>query len=39
VIEPAQGAPRAIRGQPTTKFVRTTNHDANPPGKQGHKNA
>jgi hypothetical protein len=31
VIEPAQGAPRAIRGKPTIKFVRTKNHDANPP--------
>src|SRR5471030_269359 len=31
VTEPAKGAPRAIRGQPSTKFVRTTNHTANPP--------
>src|SRR5476649_185459 len=31
VTEPAQGSPRAIRGQPSTKFVRTTNHTANPP--------
>ena len=31
VTEPAQGAPRAIRGQPSTKFVRMPNHVANPP--------
>ena len=30
VTEPAQGAPRAIRGQPTTKFVCIPNHVANP---------
>ena len=31
VTEPAQGAPRAIRGKPTTKFLRMPNHVANPP--------
>src|SRR5471032_1859290 len=31
VTEPAQGSPRAIREQPPTKFVRTTNHTANSP--------
>src|SRR5476651_1356142 len=31
VTEPAQGSPRAIRGQPPTEFVRTSNHVANPP--------
>src|SRR5476649_976080 len=31
VTEPAQGAPRAIRGRPPTEFVRTSNHVANPP--------
>ena len=30
VTEPAQGAPRAIREQPPTEFVRTSNHVANP---------
>jgi hypothetical protein len=30
VIEPAQGAPRAIRGRPPAKFVRMTDHAANP---------
>jgi hypothetical protein len=39
VIEPAQGSPRAIRGKPNTKFVRTANHAANPLGKQGRENA
>ena len=34
VIEPAQGTPRAIRGQPSTEFVRTSNHVANPPGNE-----
>ena len=31
VTEPAQGAPRALRGEPTTDFVRMPNHVANPP--------
>jgi hypothetical protein len=31
VTEPAQGAPRAIRGQPPIKRVRTPNRFANPP--------
>ena len=31
VTEPAQGTPRAIRGQPSTEFGRTPNHVANPP--------
>jgi hypothetical protein len=31
VTEPAKGAPRAIREQPPTEFVRTSNHVANPP--------
>src|SRR5471032_2175497 len=31
VTEPAQGAPRAIREQQPTEFVRTSNHVANPP--------
>ena len=31
VTEPAQGTSRAIRGEPPTKFVRATNHAANPP--------
>src|SRR5476649_1908264 len=31
VTEPAQGSPRAIREQPPTEFVRTSNHVANPP--------
>ena len=31
VTEPANGAPRAIRGQPSFEFVRTPNHVANPP--------
>ena len=31
VTESAQGTPRAIRGQPSSKFVRTSNHVANPP--------
>ncbi|SOE60953.1 hypothetical protein SAMN05414139_01814 [Burkholderia sp. D7] len=31
VIEPAQGTFRAIRGQPPTNYVRTSNHVANPP--------
>ena len=31
VTEPAQGAPCAIREQPPTEFVRTSNHVANPP--------
>ncbi|QIE23925.1 hypothetical protein SBC1_18160 [Caballeronia sp. SBC1] len=30
VTEPAKGAPRAIRGQPSTEFVCTPNHVANP---------
>src|ERR1700683_1158153 len=29
VTEPAQGAPRAIREKPSTKFVRMSNHVAN----------
>ena len=31
VTEPAQGTPRAIRGKPSSEFVRTPNHVANPP--------
>ena len=38
MTEPARGAPRSIRGQPTTEFVRTSNHAADPLGKQGHQN-
>ena len=34
VIEPAQGSPRAIRGQPSTEFVHTSNPVDNPPGKK-----
>ena len=30
VTEPAQGAPRAIRGEPSTKFVRMPNHCRQP---------
>jgi hypothetical protein len=33
VTEPAQGSPRAIRGQPSTEFVRTTNHATKPSSK------
>jgi hypothetical protein len=32
VTEPAQGAPRAIRGQPSSEFVRMPNYFGNPPG-------
>ena len=32
MIEPAQGSPRAIRGQPSTEFVRTSNDVDNPLG-------
>src|SRR5471030_1140637 len=31
VTEPAQGEPRAIRGKPSSKFVRMPNHVGNPP--------
>ena len=34
VTEPAQGSPRAIREQPSTEFVHTSNHVDNPPGKK-----
>jgi hypothetical protein len=37
VIEPAQGTPRAIRVNPSIKFVRSTNHVANPPGNEAPK--